>query len=61
MPTQVLDLELNPNINFIVGDNGSGKSSILSAIQIALGSKGKSTGQGTKFSNFVKYGAKYAA
>ena len=56
--SQKLDLDLNPNINFILGDNGSGKSSILSAIQIALGSNGKSTGQGNAFKKFVRYNAK---
>ena len=56
--SQLLTLELNPNINFIVGDNGSGKSSVLSAIQVALGARSKATGQGQNFSNMVKYGAK---
>ena len=30
-------VELNPRLNFITGDNGSGKSSILTAIRLALG------------------------
>lgn len=32
--SQHLAIDLNPNINFITGDNGSGKSSILIGIQV---------------------------
>jgi predicted ATP-dependent endonuclease of OLD family len=34
-----LELMLHPRINFIIGNNGSGKSSILFAIRLALGMK----------------------
>lgn len=34
-----VSLELHPRLNFIIGANGSGKSSILTAIRLALGVK----------------------
>lgn len=33
-----LDLELNPNFNLIIGDNGAGKTAILEAITVCNGS-----------------------
>ena len=36
-----LKLELDPGVNVITGDNGSGKSSLLQAIVLALGNKEK--------------------
>jgi len=35
--------EWHPNLNFIVGENGSGKSALLSGILIGLGSKAQIT------------------
>ena len=32
-----LDLEFDPRFTLLVGDNGSGKTSILSAVSVALG------------------------
>jgi predicted ATP-binding protein involved in virulence len=33
-----LDVDLNPNFNLIIGDNGSGKTAILEALTVAIGS-----------------------
>jgi len=40
-----LTLDLCPNVNFINGSNGSGKSAILAAIQICLGAQARRTGR----------------
>src|SRR6056300_1485811 len=40
-----VDVELGPRINYITGENGSGKSAILTALSVALGAKMKSVGR----------------
>ncbi|CAA7262794.1 unnamed protein product [Cyclocybe aegerita] len=45
-----------PQINFIIGHNGSGKSAVLSAITVALGGKATSTGRGTGLKSFIREG-----
>jgi chromosome segregation ATPase len=35
--------EWHPNINFIIGENGSGKSALLSGMLIGLGAKATAT------------------
>lgn len=47
-------------VNFIVGDNGSGKSSVISGVVMALGGKVKTTGQGSTNADVIKYGASQA-
>lgn len=42
-----LEVDLNPNVNFIVGRNGSGKSAILTALIVGLGGKTKLTNRGS--------------
>lgn len=56
-----LEVDLNPNVNFIVGRNGSGKSAILTAIMIGLGSKSKITNRGTSVKGLVQNGKNTAA
>lgn len=53
---QSLHVELGPHLNFIVGENGSGKSAILTAITICLGGKASSTNRGGSLKAFIKEG-----
>ncbi|KAL4235898.1 Structural maintenance of chromosomes protein 6 [Mactra antiquata] len=55
-----LDVSLGPNINFIIGNNGSGKSAIITAIVVGLGGKASTTNRGTKLDKFVKTGKQTA-
>ncbi|KAG8896081.1 Structural maintenance of chromosomes protein 6 [Tulasnella sp. 403] len=55
-----LVFDFGPKINFITGRNGSGKSAVLSAIQIALGARTYLTGRGSSLKNFVKSGRESA-
>lgn len=41
-----LEVHLNRNLNFIVGRNGSGKSAILTALVVGLGSRASVTNRG---------------
>ena len=49
-----LFLEFGPNINFIVGLNGSGKSAILAGLMICLGVSASKTQRGHRLENFIK-------
>ncbi|CAO1309708.1 unnamed protein product [Diamesa serratosioi] len=49
-------VNLNSNVNVFVGDNGSGKSAILAALAIGLGSKASSTSRSTNLKELVKRG-----
>jgi len=51
-----LQIALKPCVNFITGRNGSGKSSILVAISVGLGSNIRITGRGTSLSSLIKDG-----
>ncbi|KKA29293.1 hypothetical protein TD95_002504 [Thielaviopsis punctulata] len=51
-----LHVELGPLINFVVGENGSGKSAVLTAITLCLGAKASSTNRGGSLKSFVKEG-----
>ncbi|KAF5360927.1 hypothetical protein D9756_004996 [Leucocoprinus leucothites] len=53
---QRLSFSFGPQINFIIGHNGSGKSAVLSAITIALGGKTISTGRGNGLKSFIREG-----
>ena len=41
-----LEVNLNRNVNFIVGRNGSGKSAILTALVVGLGGRASATNRG---------------
>lgn len=49
-------LELGPLINFIVGENGSGKSAALTALIICLGGRASATNRGGSLKAFIKEG-----
>lgn len=49
-----------PNVNFVVGNNGSGKSAVLTALIVALGGSAQTTSRGTSLKCFVKEGESFA-
>ena len=49
-----LHLKFEKGVNFLIGLNGSGKSSICSAIQIAFGGKSSSTGRSSNFRDVIR-------
>ncbi|CAM1503699.1 Fc.00g012900.m01.CDS01 [Cosmosporella sp. VM-42] len=51
-----LHVVLGPLINFIVGENGSGKSAVLTALTLCLGGKASDTNRGGSLKSFVKEG-----
>ncbi|KAF5634067.1 DNA repair rad18 [Fusarium tjaetaba] len=51
-----LHVDLGPLINFIVGENGSGKSAVLTALTLCLGGKASDTNRGGSLKSFVKEG-----
>ncbi|TPX09610.1 uncharacterized protein E0L32_009211 [Thyridium curvatum] len=55
-----LSVDLGPLLNFVVGENGSGKSAILTAITLCLGGKASSTNRGGSLKSFVKEGQDHA-
>ncbi|KAI2622644.1 P-loop containing nucleoside triphosphate hydrolase protein [Hypomontagnella submonticulosa] len=56
-----LVVSLGPLINFIVGENGSGKSAVLTAITLCLGGKASATNRGGSLRSFVKEGQENAS
>lgn len=47
----------SPHINFVSGTNGSGKSAVLQACQLALGVRASSTDRAKTLGSFIKSGA----
>lgn len=56
-----LKVELGPLLNFIVGQNGSGKSAILTAITLCLGGKASSTNRGASLKSFIRSGQQHGS
>ncbi|NXU79592.1 SMC6 protein, partial [Oreotrochilus melanogaster] len=48
--------QFGSNINFVVGNNGSGKSSVLTALIVGLGGKATATNRGSALKMFVRDG-----
>ncbi|XP_050384899.1 structural maintenance of chromosomes protein 6A [Argentina anserina] len=55
-----LQIELGDWVNFITGQNGSGKSAILTALCVAFGVRAKETQRGSTLKDFIKTGCSYA-
>lgn len=55
-----LTVPLGPQINFIIGHNGSGKSAVLTGITVALGGKAASTSRANSLKSFVREGSEAA-
>lgn len=55
-----LTIPLGPLINFIIGHNGSGKSAILTAIMICLGTKAGATNRAGSLKSLIKEGQENA-
>lgn len=51
-----LSFAFGPNMNFIIGHNGSGKSAVLTGLVVVLGGKSNSTGRANGVKDFVKSG-----
>lgn len=49
-----------PNLNMVIGPNGTGKSSLVCAICLGLGYHSNVLGRATSFGEFVKHGKDYA-
>ncbi|KAI9179160.1 Structural maintenance of chromosomes protein 6 [Blastocladiella emersonii ATCC 22665] len=56
-----LEVPLGPKVNFLNGQNGSGKSAVLASIMIALGARANNTGRGQKLSNLIQDGKSYCS
>lgn len=54
------ELNLGPRLNFIVGNNGSGKSAILTAITVGLGAKASDTNRGSSLRSLIREGCQQA-
>ncbi|XP_010523157.1 PREDICTED: structural maintenance of chromosomes protein 6B-like [Tarenaya hassleriana] len=55
-----LQIEFGEWVNFITGQNGSGKSAILTALCIAFGCRAKGTQRASTLKDFIKTGCSYA-
>lgn len=54
------EFALGPNLNMIIGPNGTGKSTLVCAICLGLGWETKHLGRAKEISEFVKHGASKA-
>lgn len=54
------ELDLGPQLNFIIGKNGSGKSAILTGISVCLGAKASDTNRGSSIKDLIKDGQSMA-
>ncbi|KAK6347004.1 Structural maintenance of chromosomes protein 6, variant 2 [Orbilia brochopaga] len=56
-----LEMKFGPFMNFVVGQNGSGKSAVLTALTLCLGAKAAVTNRGGNIKSFIKEGEHMAA
>lgn len=56
-----LSIEFNSNANLLIGNNGSGKSAILTALIVGLGSKSSATNRCTNITQLIKRGENSAS
>lgn len=56
-----LVITLGPLINFIIGHNGSGKSAVLTALQICLGGKATATNRAQNLKSLIKEGEDHSS
>lgn len=49
-----------PNLNMLIGPNGTGKSTMVAAIILGLGGNPKTVGRGSKISEYIKHGCNVA-
>jgi chromosome segregation ATPase len=56
-----LIIELEDHVNFITGQNGSGKSAILTALCVAFGIKARGTQRASSLKDFIKNGCGYGS
>ncbi|CAA6656146.1 unnamed protein product [Spirodela intermedia] len=56
-----LQSEFGDCVNFITGQNGSGKSAILTALCVAFGCRAKGTQRASSVKDFIKTGCSYAS
>jgi structural maintenance of chromosomes protein 6 len=55
----LLQVDVGPLINFIIGHNGSGKSAVLTALTVCLGGKASATNRASSLKSFIKEGTEY--
>ncbi|KAG7554502.1 Rad50/SbcC-type AAA domain, partial [Arabidopsis suecica] len=55
-----LEIEFGDWVNFITGQNGSGKSAILTALCVAFGCRARGTQRAATLKDFIKTGCSYA-
>ncbi|KAI4383059.1 hypothetical protein MLD38_008940 [Melastoma candidum] len=55
-----LEIELGDWVNFITGQNGSGKSAILTALCVAFGCRARGTQRASSLKDFIKTGCSHA-
>lgn len=56
----LLQIDLGEWVNFVTGQNGSGKSAILTALCVVFGCRAKDTQRASKLKDFIKTGCSYA-
>ncbi|KAL8049896.1 hypothetical protein ABFX02_06G048500 [Erythranthe guttata] len=55
-----LEIELGDWVNFVTGQNGSGKSAILTALCVAFGSRARGTQRANTMKDFIKTGCSHS-